>query len=60
MNKIKNKETYKLKKGDETHLDMIYDVQSLCDGTWWDHIDGELDDYVIITRDIHFEIIEYK
>jgi hypothetical protein len=56
---------YKFKKGQETHLDEIYFIQSLDDGDWWQHLDfddrensfGHGDgDELVITRNITIEI----
>lgn len=57
--KIKKREVIKFKKGDETHLDCIYEIQGLFGGDWWDKHD-DMDDDVFITRDVHFELIEYE
>ena len=65
--KIKNCQKYKFKKGQELHLDVIYAVQGLCGGDWWEsHVEvgkppknGKAEEDLIISRDIQFEIIEY-
>ncbi len=58
--RIKNKQKFKFKAGDEYHLDQIYEVQGLCGADWWRGKERDGDDEVIITRDIEFEIIEYE
>jgi hypothetical protein len=59
--KIKSRETFKFKKGEKTHLDIIYNIQGLDKGDWWDRKDENyLNDNIIITRDVHFEIIVYN
>ena len=59
------KKIHKFKKGQETHLDAIYDIQGLDNGDWWQHSDfddrensfGHGDgDELVITRNITIEI----
>lgn len=58
--KIKSRRGYRFKKGQEVHLDIIYDIQSLCGGDWWDKKnDDDMEDWCIINRDITIEIIEH-
>lgn len=59
--KIKNKEGFKYKKGQVLSLDSIYTEQGVCGGNWWKFKnDDPFTEVVIITRDIHFDIIEYE
>jgi len=58
--KVKERDSYKFKKGERLHLDDIYNVQGIGGNDWWDHEDGEESCEIIITRDVHFEITIYK
>jgi len=53
---IKNKEKYEFKKGQKLHLDEIYFIQGLGGGVWWEHINEDTDNDVIIIMDITIEI----
>jgi len=52
-------EKYTFKKGVKKHLDDIYNIQGIANGDWWDHIDDNNGDDIIITRDITI-IIKYN
>lgn len=49
MQKIK--ERYIFTRGSELHLDVIYDIQGLCGGDWWEPIEDAIDD-IVITKNI--------
>lgn len=59
---MKTTNTYKYKKGQEVHLDDIYDISGLAGGDWWAKIKEEtqiktdLSDDCRITRDIEIKI----
>lgn len=53
-------EKHSFKKGQQMHLDEIYDIQGLADGDWWD-FEGEVgifgpDDDIKIVEDIEITI----
>lgn len=54
----KTTETRKFKRGEEVHLDEIYDIQGLAGGKWWTRRDGEDDDsdLLVITETITITI----
>ena len=60
--KVDRKEEYNFKKGDKTHLDVIYNVQGIGGSDWWES-DDDVSDYgdnITITRDNRFTITFYK
>lgn len=54
-----NKLEYNFKKGDKIHLDSIYPIQGIAGGTWWDHVESEISDDCIITKNIEI-IIKWR
>ena len=59
-----NSKKYKFKRGQEIHLDRIYQIQGIGDdipgiGQWWKHKDADQggdSDELIVTQDIEIEI----
>ena len=53
-------ETFRFKKGEKTHLDLIYDIQGLSNGDWWeapDPLEMALDEEdVTILEDIIIKV----
>jgi len=56
-NSMTDTEIHKFTKGQKLHLDDIYHIQGIGGVDWWKHIDGETDDFIIITRTIEITII---
>lgn len=64
---MSNKQVYRFRKGQITHLDHIYKIQGLAGGDWWEKTGGDVSmpdymglgmgDEIIITRDIEITII---
>lgn len=53
---------WKFKKGERLHLDAIYNIQGLENGTgkWWEHVPGTSGENVEILRDVNIAVAVTK